>query len=121
MNKQPILCIDLKKKRIRIHKQTLHLLGDPEYIQLLVNPTAKIIAIKKSYAGDYLAHRIHDYQFTDKNSYELYSANLLRTLQRNSMHWNNNCSYRIYGQFNHHEELVSFSMNDTVLVGDTCE
>ncbi len=36
---QAILCIDLKKNRIRIHRQTLHLLGDPDYIQLLVNPS----------------------------------------------------------------------------------
>lgn len=45
---QPILCIDLKKNRIRIHKLTLHMLGDPEYIQLLVNPCTHMIAIRKS-------------------------------------------------------------------------
>ena len=28
---QPALCLDLKKNRIRIHKQTLHMLEDPEY------------------------------------------------------------------------------------------
>ena len=44
---QPILCIDLKKNRIRIHKLTLHMLGDPEYIQLLVNPDSHMIAVKK--------------------------------------------------------------------------
>ena len=45
---KPVLCIDLKKNRIRIHKLTLHMLGDPEYIQLLVNPQDSMIAIKKS-------------------------------------------------------------------------
>lgn len=52
MNKQPslqpILFIDLKKNRIRIHKQTLHLLGDPEYIQLLINPVTRLIAVRRS-------------------------------------------------------------------------
>ena len=41
---KPVLCIDLKKNRIRIHKLTLHMLGDPEYIQLLVNPQDSMIA-----------------------------------------------------------------------------
>ena len=44
---KPVLCIDLKKNRIRIHKLTLHMLGDPEYIQLLVNPQNSMIAIRK--------------------------------------------------------------------------
>ena len=60
MNRQtslkPILCIDLKKNRIRIHKQTLRLLGNPEYIQLLVNPDIHMIAIRRSVRQDYLAH-----------------------------------------------------------------
>lgn len=55
---QPILCIDLKKNRIRIHKLTLHMLGDPEYIQLLVNPDSHMIAVKKSVRQDYLAHHV---------------------------------------------------------------
>ena len=46
---QPILSIDLKKSLIRVHRNTLRLLGDPDYIQLLINPNAKMIAIK---AGD---------------------------------------------------------------------
>ena len=55
---KPVLCIDLKKNRIRIHKLTLHMLGDPEYIQLLVNPQDSMIAIRKSVRKDYLAHRV---------------------------------------------------------------
>lgn len=43
---QPILSIDLKKSLIRIHRNTLRLLGDPDYIQLMINPNSKMIAIK---------------------------------------------------------------------------
>lgn len=35
---EAVLLIDMKKYRIRIRKQTLHQLGDPSYIQLLINP-----------------------------------------------------------------------------------
>ena len=33
---QPIISINFKRNLIRIHKATLDLLGQPEYIQLLV-------------------------------------------------------------------------------------
>ena len=38
----PLICIDFKKNRIRIHRNTLRQIGNPEYIQLLVNPDQKI-------------------------------------------------------------------------------
>ena len=31
------ISIDLKKYRIRVHKESLHLIGDPAYIQFLVS------------------------------------------------------------------------------------
>lgn len=39
------MLVDLKKYRLRIHKSVLHVLGDPEYIQLLVNPADMVVAI----------------------------------------------------------------------------
>ena len=41
-----IMSIDPKKHRIRIYKSTLHALGDPMYIQLLVSTTRRIVAVK---------------------------------------------------------------------------
>lgn len=75
---KPVLCIDLKKNRIRIHKLTLHMLGDPEYIQLLVNPQDSMIAIKKSVRKDYLAHRVRYSKADSRYCYELYSTELLQ-------------------------------------------
>lgn len=40
------ISIDLKKSRLRIHKASLHLIGDPLYIQLLVNREAQQVAIR---------------------------------------------------------------------------
>ena len=44
---QPVLSLDLKKGRIRVHKQTLHALGDPPFIQLLFSARRKAIVILK--------------------------------------------------------------------------
>ena len=116
---QPILCIDLKKKRIRIHKHTLHMLGDPEYIQLLVNPCTHMIAIRKSVHQDYLTHHVRECYSNIRNSYELYSCELLQTLRQTNSELSNNRSYRIYGAINQKEGLASFSMLECVLVDDS--
>ena len=112
---KPVLCIDLKKNRIRIHKLTLHMLGDPEYIQLLVNPQDSMIAIRKSVRKDYLAHRVRYRKADSHYCYELYSTELLQALRHTGIHLEGNRSYRIYGALNPRECLASFSMNECVL------
>lgn len=39
------MALDMKKNRIRIHKPTIHMLGDPTLIQLLFDPDAMVVAI----------------------------------------------------------------------------
>ena len=115
MSSQPALCLDLKKNRIRIHKQTLHMLEDPEYIQLLVNPDKKLIAIRKSISKDHLAHRI-SLDNLSGNCYELYSRELLNSLMKveSSLEWNQ--SYRIYGFLDSKAGVAQFRMNDCQLL-----
>ena len=115
MSSQPALCLDLKKNRIRIHKQTLHMLEDPEYIQLLVNPDKKLIAIRKSISKDHLAHRI-SLDNLSGNCYELYSRELLNNLMKveSSLEWNQ--SYRIYGFLDSKAGVAQFRMNDCQLL-----
>ena len=38
--------IDMKKDRIRIHRTTFVKLGQPKFLQLLVNPTEQLVAIR---------------------------------------------------------------------------
>ena len=40
-----IMTIDLKWNRFRIHKSTLNKMGNPQYVQFLVNPEEMLIAI----------------------------------------------------------------------------
>lgn len=118
VSSQPILCIDLKKNRIRIHKLTLHLLGDPDYIQLLVNPSEGVIAIRRSFPNDHLAHRVKLEELPDGTCCELYSTDLLQTLRQVNEDWQNNCSFRLYGNVNKTEGIAWFAMKNIVLVGD---
>ena len=40
------LSVDLKKYCIRLHKATYRLIGQPKYIQLLVNPKERVVAVR---------------------------------------------------------------------------
>ena len=109
---QPILSIDLKKNRIRVHKVTLELLGNPEYILLMVNPHSQVIAVQSSNPKDYLAHRVNMEVFADGNCYELYSQKLVNRLCKVNSDWKRNMCYRIYGHLEQHNNIACFRMQD---------
>ena len=54
----PVIILDFKKGRIRIYKNTMRALGNPEFVLLLVNPTARLIALIKSDRKNSRAHYI---------------------------------------------------------------
>lgn len=76
------MSIDLKKNRIRIHKTVLHSLGDPTYIQLLVNPAGMVVAVRRidvPLSGEPV-HKISEKRLRSDNSYEIYSLSFLQKL-----------------------------------------
>ena len=113
---KPAILIDLKKYRIRIHRNTLHLLGNPEYICLLVNPIDQIIAVCCGNKSDPLAHHINEKSLSNKNSYELYSTNLIQSLRDVCSFMKDNQTYRFYGEVNPIVKVAQFYMRDSVAV-----
>jgi hypothetical protein len=118
---KPVICIDRKKERIRIHRQTLNLMGRPEYIQLLVNPDKGMFALRGSFKGDHLAHRIRKSFFTSDNCYEIYSKHLMQALVRVNGGLLEDQSYRIYGEMIPMAGIARFDLNDLVLLGEESE
>lgn len=115
---QPIVCIDLKKNRIRVHKVTLHLLGDPEYIQLLINPQSGSLVIRKTVAEDYLRLRVRE-ELLMGDCYEINSKALMEKLRIIHNDWEKNCSYRIYGRII--GNVAEFNMKDIVPIKEDVE
>lgn len=76
------ISIDQRKNRIRIYKSLLQLLGFPKYIQLLVNPNNKYVAIKvveKRMPGDQ-SERIKPLELMANDCCELYSKSFIKKL-----------------------------------------
>ena len=105
----PAITLDLKKQRIRIHNNTLHLLDDPSYIDLLVNPDQKILAVRASKISYPLSHKII---YNTQQDHELYSKVLLRQLRILHPGMETQTSYRLYGRFIQDKQLVIFEMKN---------
>lgn len=115
---RPTIFIDMKKSRIRIHRRTLQMLGNPAYIQLLVNPESRTIAVKCTTGSDHLSHRIPEGELLRHKCYELYSRNLLKALCSASSGWTDKETYLIYGTLIESRHLVQFSMEDSIPVNN---
>lgn len=113
---RPTLCIDLKKRRIRIHKNTLCLLGKPDYIQILINPEVKMIAIRPTTRHDRLALNVRFDHFPSENNYELYSTGLISNLLSVNCDWKLDGCYRIYGAMHTTMAIALFPMNEAIPV-----
>lgn len=105
----PMIVIDGKNSRIRIHRSTLHLLGDPEYIQLLVNPERLTLAILSSQKMK-TANAIRWDRIAESKSCELYSKILIRQLGNICPNWKMDGKYRLYGVCISDGLLIQFDM-----------
>lgn len=77
-----IVAIDVKKHRIRVHKETLHQLNDPKYIQLLFNPELKVLLVRCCTEKEDQAMKIgYNKLFQSANSIEFYSMRLIEKIK----------------------------------------
>lgn len=121
LNNKPAIFIDQKKARIRISRHTLHMLGEPQFIQFLVNPESLTVVIRPSKQGDALAHRIGKNRLTAKKSYELYSSFFIRKLHNICENWRSGESYRLFGEVITSENIVLFDLKRAMPVSFTLE
>lgn len=113
---RPTMSVDLKKYRIRIHKNTLHSIGDPDHVLLLVNPEERTIALLSSNNSDPRAHKLIQISSSNQKSIELYSRSLVKNLRNLCSYWQDNQSYRLYGEIITNEGVAQFYMDQSVLL-----
>ena len=113
---RPAILVDLKKYRIRIHKNTLRAIGTPSYVLLLVNPVERTLAILRSEKSDPRAYRIMAASLDANKSVELYSRALVKNLREVCSGWQDSQSYRMYGEIISSEGMARFLMSEAVLV-----
>ena len=115
-NRQPSICIDMKKGRVRIHKETLYMLGEPKYIEILVNPKKGGFIIRTS-AGGKNSHTVELEKLVEiKQCYELYSRPFIREIRTLDDSLKTTRSYRISGYLNPERTAAFFSLDDATVI-----
>ena len=111
------ILIDLKKKRIRIHRNTLRAIGDPRHVLLLVNPDVRTVAVMSTTAADKRGHKVYTSPESNRKAYELYSTSLIRNLSILNPNWQEPFKYRMQGEMIPNEGTVVFRMDAATPIG----
>ena len=101
---------DIRRKRIRLNQNVLDKIGDPEYVQLLVNPSSKKIVLISSIETKN-SHKIYG---NHTRGYELTSLSLIRSLCTLCPEWTIENNYHIPGVFFEREQLIEFDMKQAI-------
>lgn len=107
------ISVDLKKFRIRVHKESLHLIGDPKYIQFLVNISSRLVAIRaveKEQVG-LQTHRVDQTRMESDFSFEIYSRPFIERLCKEFDCFNEGNSYRLTGTAIQSERIAVFTLD----------
>ena len=105
------ITFDMKQMRIRIHKETFRLLGNPMYIQLLVHPDDGALAIRCVEKNEKPNFRVYWKCATGKvrKSYELKAFYFMRKLvEQLGLDWTDSYSYRMEGDIYPDKGLAVF-------------
>lgn len=107
------IAIDVKKCRIRIHKPTLHLMGDPKLIQILFDPKQKIIAFRcidhEEPGGQEV--RVRPYNLRGENCCDFYSSMLVRKIRKVYGAELGDHTYRFSGSYHSGQRVAMFPMS----------
>ena len=109
------IALDLKKNRIRIHKNTLRRLGKPKRVQLLLNPDKKAIII--SCPARSLPESQDEKVIFDKpgtgGTFQLYSLELIRRIRATCPKLESQRLYHIPGKYIPGMNAAYFRMEDS--------
>lgn len=111
-NQQLTIAVDMKRYGLRIHKPCYRMLGEPKYIQLLVNPDEMVVAIRgveRALTRDSI-HKINEKRMYSDHSYEIYSRSFVKKLCEVVDGLDEGYSYRLIGEGVPSQKTVVFSL-----------
>jgi len=106
------MTIDLKRYRFRIHKTTLHSLGNPKFVQILINPEnlyMTILGLDKPIAGG--TNKKIIVELSNRSNMEFTSAELLGKILEIFGMLDFRHSYHLSGEIDRLNRVVYFYLN----------
>ena len=114
------MAVDLKKYRFRIHRGTLHVLGDPSCVQLMFDPDKKAILLmvpSKNAEFGQEEKVTFDHSGSD-GSFLLYSKLLIQKIQLICPNLKDHNTYCLCGKYFPSKNAVFFQMSSLHRIDD---
>ena len=110
------IAVDLKKNRIRIHKSTLHRLGDPKRVQLLFNPDKRelLISCPSKSISESQDEKVYFDKPGNDGTYQLYSCELMKRIRAVCPEIEEHALYYVCGKYVPSMNAAYFLMTDCI-------
>ena len=116
---QPIIMtIDTKKPRLRIYKATIHQMGNPKYIQPMINPETRLIALRgvDRHTPGQLEIRVDRQVANKEDCVDWYSTTLIAELCAVFQEIQDGNSYNLTGTLIPRKRAVVFKLSSLALI-----
>lgn len=112
------MTIDAKKPRLRIHKSTIHQMGDPKFILFMINPATRLLALKgvDQHTPGQQEIRVDRQVANREDSVDWYSSDLMVQLHSAFPEIEKGCSYNLTGTLIASKRAVIFNLNSLTLI-----
>ncbi len=110
-SKTVYFALDMKKNRIRFTRTTMGLMGNPPYIQILINPSKRMMIIRglPEKATNAPSEKIH-YEGTDERYVELYSTLLMGKFSNAFSQFDKRVTYKVFGEAFMDKQVAIFDL-----------
>jgi len=109
MDNNIAITIDPKQNRIRFYRAFLKELGKPQYVELMIDPEKKILAVKKGEATLYYTAKLNSH-VKKEHCYELHCQNLIKELFKLLKWTDTNYSYKVIGTMDEVSQTAFFNL-----------
>ena len=117
---KPGISISLKRREIKIFRNTIEALGNPKYIRLLIDFKKKKFALQALQYEDKDAFIVPTKEHNTRGEFPIYSMKYVQLIWFLGK-WEQDYSYRIYGKWNEREKLLEFLLDEAVLMSEGME
>ena len=114
MNKKPSIVIDCNSFRLRLHRQTLYLLKNPNNIQFWIHPEVKKLAVTECPPN--CGEKVRWIAFGDKQCCEFYSKSLISKISKLFRPAWKPQIYKIWGTYLEKEQLILFDLKNAIAI-----
>ena len=113
-----VMTIDTKKPRLRIYKATIHQMGDPKYLQLMINPDSRHIALRgvDQHTPGQREIRVDRQVANTEDCVDWYSTSLIAQLRAAFHEIEHGSSYNLTGRLVAQERAAIFDISTLTLV-----